>query len=128
MRIALVDDDPKIVVVLRDILVEAGYEVTSFTDGAELQRALLTRPLPDTIFLDLSMPRATGDDVLISLRSEPERYASLKVVLVTARGGDLASYRKSGPPVVEVLRKPFSLKELFAVLAQVGGAQVCGKF
>lgn len=70
-KVAIVEDDPAISMVMKNKLERKKYEVVAITSGEEAIRRL---PLekPDLIYLDLILPAHDGVEVLKSLRSEPE--------------------------------------------------------
>src|SRR5258708_39650953 len=55
-HILLVDDDPGILVAVKQALAAHGYEVTTATNGIEALAAFEHRP-PELILLDLILPR-----------------------------------------------------------------------
>lgn len=127
LRIAVADDDPKILSAIQEILRDEGHEVLVFSTGTDLirilnedpdGRPLRDRPVPvHLILLDLSMPETTGDDVLAFL-ARSLRYLHLPVVLITARReAQLHVYREAYPNVVGLLRKPFGVHDLLGAIA-----------
>jgi CheY-like chemotaxis protein len=68
-RILVVDDDPAMVEVLRDILVAENYDVASARDGQEAL-AELYRHRPDLVLTDLQMPRLDGLGLLHKVRGD----------------------------------------------------------
>src|SRR5213594_1585476 len=69
--ILVVDDEPRIVQLVRDYLEHGGFTVLTASDGqAALRTARTGRP--DLVVLDLSMPGLDGLDVARSLRREGE--------------------------------------------------------
>lgn len=134
MRIAVADDDPKILQTLHDVLSDAGHEVRKFEDGAELlqllnedpqKRPYTQRPVPvHLVLLDLIMPEKTGDDVLTFLKRN-RRYADLPVIIITARANaDLGAYQATYPNVVHLLRKPFLLHDLLEAVRSIASRRI----
>lgn len=78
----VVEDDPdqSALAVLR--LASAGY-ATETADSVQSFSALLTRLMPDAIFLDVGLPDGDGFDVLATLRQHPA-YALLPIIMLTA--------------------------------------------
>ena len=73
-RILVVDDEPKIVRLVRDYLEHGGFEVIVARDGREaLMRARAEHP--DLVVLDLGLPGLDGLDVTRALRRETRRAA-----------------------------------------------------
>ena len=62
----VVDDDPDARDALAALLVDAGYRVTLFADGASLLNEARASP-PSCILLDLYMPGGSGLDILARL-------------------------------------------------------------
>lgn len=85
-RLLVVDDEASLREMLEILLRDRGAEVTLAEDG-RAAIALLERERFDTVVTDISMPGATGHDVLDHVRREqPE----VPVVMMTAVAKDLA--------------------------------------
>jgi len=82
-RILLIDDDPDIAAALTDLLTDQGHAVQSAPNGKEALVLLRAEPLPQLIFLDLTMPVMDGAQFrLAQLRDR--RLSTVPVVLVSA--------------------------------------------
>jgi CheY-like chemotaxis protein len=103
----IVDDDDAIRFATEAVMVKRGYDVVAVGSGAEAL-AFLARDVPNLILLDLQMDDMNGWEVLGAIRGQP-RFANTKIVVVTGSGQGVA-------PGVPLLRKPFKLAELLAVL------------
>src|SRR5207245_6154373 len=78
--ILVVDDEPRIVQLVRDYLEHGGFTVLTASDGpAALRTARTSRP--DLVVLDLGLPGLDGLDVARSLR----RDGQLPIIMLTAR-------------------------------------------
>lgn len=82
-RILVVDDDQKIVRLLRASLEQAGYQVFVAYDG-ETALHLLRRERPDLVVLDLMLPDRDGWDVTRVMRSDAA-LADTPIIMLTAR-------------------------------------------
>lgn len=85
MKILLVDDDPVWRRILREIIAtEPGHQTTEAADGSEAW-TLLENPARyfNLVFLDVSMPKADGFDLLIRLRDSRPRH-DIHIVMCTA--------------------------------------------
>jgi DNA-binding response OmpR family regulator len=81
-KILVVEDEPNMVVGLRDNFEFEGYEVITARDGVEgLQLAL--EESPDLVVLDVMMPRMSGLEVCKQLRAQ---RPSIPIIMLTARG------------------------------------------
>ena len=109
-RVLIVDDEPAIILAVRDELIFEGLEVESATDGPSgIERALGWRP--DVLLLDLMLPGTNGFDVCRKLRPElPEMW----IILLTARGQEVDRVTGFEAGADDYVVKPFSLRELVA--------------
>jgi CheY-like chemotaxis protein len=108
----IVDDDDAIRLATEAVMMKRGYDVVSVGSGAEAL-AFLAREVPNLILLDLQMDDMNGWEVLGAIRGEP-RFAATKIVVVTGSGQSLG--RSSVAPGIPLLRKPFKVAELLAIL------------
>jgi two-component system, OmpR family, alkaline phosphatase synthesis response regulator PhoP len=109
-RILLVEDEPGLVLTLRDRLAKDGYSVETTRDGESgLERA--AREAFDLVLLDVMLPRINGFDVLRELR---KRGVETPVIMLTAKGqvADKVSGLKLGAD--DYVTKPFEMVELLA--------------
>ena len=109
-RILLVEDEPGLVLTLRDRLTKDGYSVESTPDGESgLERA--AREAFDLVLLDVMLPRINGFDVLRELR---KRGVATPVIMLTAKGQvtDKVAGLKLGAD--DYVTKPFEMVELLA--------------
>ena len=80
--VLVVDDEPRNIMLLQDLLEVRGYTVLSAPDG-EQGLALARERLPDVVLLDVMMPRLNGFDVCRTLKAE-QKTAMIPVLLVTS--------------------------------------------
>jgi two-component system, sensor histidine kinase and response regulator len=80
--VLVVDDEPKNVQLLVDLLETKNYQVWTAADGEQGLR-LAREKLPDVVLLDVMMPRLNGLEVCRQLKSE-QKTAMIPVLLVTA--------------------------------------------
>ncbi len=78
-----VDDDPKVIELVRQLLEDEPFQITSAEDGKKALEAI-SRSLPDIILLDLLMPRMDGFAVIERLRQDKELRA-IPIVVLTAK-------------------------------------------
>ncbi|NCC34903.1 MAG: response regulator, partial [Chloroflexia bacterium] len=82
-QILIADDDPSILLLLRETLQDAGYEVRTASDGDELVRMAQEQP-PDLMLIDLMMPLMDGFEAIRQLRNDT-RTSHLPMIILTAR-------------------------------------------
>ena len=108
-RILVVDDEPKIVQLVRDYLERAGFAVSTARDGTEaLMRAHSERP--DLIVLDLGLPELDGLEVTRRLR----RDSGVPIIMLTARQEETDKVVGLELGADDYVTKPFSPRELEA--------------
>jgi CheY-like chemotaxis protein len=102
--ILVVDDEPGITELLRDILELRGHPVVVAHDA---QQALDVLPLqrPNMILVDLMMPAMDGVSLALTLRHDPE-VMRVPLIAMSASDSALQLARQTGD-FDEYLRKPF---------------------
>jgi len=81
-KILVVEDNPKNLKLVRDVLVYSGYEVVEATSGEDGVR-LAEETCPDLILMDLQLPGIDGAEALRQIRAGDHNPA-VPVVAVTA--------------------------------------------
>jgi DNA-binding response OmpR family regulator len=109
-KILVVEDEPNMVVGLRDNFEFEGYEVITAGDGVEGLRLALEES-PDLVVLDVMMPRMSGLEVCKQLRA---KRASLPIIMLTARGQEVDKVVGLELGADDYVTKPFSIRELLA--------------
>lgn len=107
MRILIVDDDPEVRRLLAWRLEADGFSVR---DAADAHSALaeFQRDPPDLVILDLSLPDASGLDVLTAIRA---RHAT-PVIILSARSHEEDRVRGLELGADDYVVKPFSPREV----------------
>lgn len=124
-RVLVADDNADMREYLARVLLQAGYEVTTVTDGVEALRSV-RRDLHDLVVSDVMMPRLGGLELVARLRGD-SRTASVPVLLLSARAGQEASIEGLRAGADDYLVKPFAAAELLArVRANVELARLRG--
>ena len=109
-KILIIEDEPDMVLGLRDNFEYEGYGVAVAGDGEEgIKRALADQP--DLILLDVMLPRLSGLDVCRRLRREG---LDTPIIMLTARGQEMDKVIGLEIGADDYVTKPFSLKELLA--------------
>jgi CheY-like chemotaxis protein len=106
--ILVVDDDPAILDLIAQVLLEEGFEVLAVSNG---QTAVdLARKLrPHLILLDLMMPEMNGWQITSVLKADPQTRA-IPILLLSARRDMARTANELG--VTAYLEKPFDLDDL----------------
>lgn len=119
MRILIVEDDPTLGQATTRGLELEGFAVDLRTGGEGANAALVAQQF-DAIVLDLTLPDASGEELLRAWR---ERADYTPVLVLTARGFVLDRVRLLNLGADDYLVKPFDLLELSARLRALGRRQ-----
>lgn len=113
-KILVVDDEAKIVKLVRSYLEQAGFQVVDAGDG---QTALIQarRERPDLIVLDLGLPGIDGLEVARTLRREH----NTPIIMLTARIEDTDKIVGLELGADDYVTKPFNPRELVARIRAV---------
>ncbi len=108
-KILVVDDEQKIVDIVRAYLEREGFRVVTAYDG-ESALKVFRQEKPDLIVLDLMLPKLSGHDVCRAIRKESE----VPIIMLTAR--DELTDKVVGLELGadDYLTKPFEGRELVA--------------
>jgi len=111
-KILIVDDEPFNLDLLEQELADQDYTVERANDGVEAL-AKVESFAPDVVLLDYMMPNMNGIEVVRRLRQD-ERFRSLPVILVTAKGSQEDKVRGLDAGADDYVVKPFDSFELGA--------------
>jgi len=114
-RILVVDDEPKLVRLVHEVLTATGYRVMSTGSGeAAIEMAALEQP--DLILLDIVLAGAIdGYEVARRVRE----FSGVPIIMLTAKARESDLLRGFDVGADDYLTKPFSSKELLARLQAV---------
>ena len=106
-KILVVDDEKKIVEIVRAYLEREGYEVSAAYDGKSALEAVKRMP-PDLVVLDLMLPQISGWDVCRALRAD----SNIPIIMLTARDDVTDKIIGLELGADDYMTKPFDPKEL----------------
>ncbi len=107
--ILIVDDEQKIVEVIRSYLERDGYRVESASSGQAALNAF-ERLNPALVILDLMLPGLPGEDVFRSIRA----HSTVPVIMLTAKSKEEQILAGLALGADDYVTKPFSPKQLVA--------------
>ena len=113
-QVLVVDDNSRMVGVIKRWLVRAGYQVIGVTTVQEALEALTTDSIA-WVITDLMMPTGDGMDILAYARSH---HPQTKIIIMTAFGSDATRQRALAGGACAFLSKPFSGEALLAIMTQ----------
>jgi two-component system alkaline phosphatase synthesis response regulator PhoP len=109
-KVLIIEDEPDMVLGLKDNFEFEGYEVLTASDGQTgLERARTQKP--DLLILDIMLPKLSGLEVCKTLRGEG---FEAPIVMLTARGQEIDKVVGLELGADDYVTKPFSIRELLA--------------
>ncbi len=114
VHIAIVDDDPKVRLLLRRCFESEGYEVSEAADGSSLLDLIPATPL-DLVTLDLTLGREDGLDVARRVRA----FSSVPIIMITGKGDTIDRIVGLEVGADDYISKPFHVREVLARVRSV---------
>ncbi|NET09159.1 MAG: diguanylate cyclase [Symploca sp. SIO2B6] len=111
-NILLVDDQPKNLRLLADLLEEQGYEVQEAINGPIALQVVSVAP-PDLVLLDIHMPEMDGYVVCQQLKSNP-KTRDIPVIFISAVDEAWDKVKAFSVGGVDYITKPFKVVEVLA--------------
>ncbi len=109
-KILLIEDEPGLVMTIRDRLEEERYEVEVAVDGESGYEKALTSS-HDLIILDLMLPKKGGLDICRDLR---QKGVQTPILMLTAKGQVIDKVLGLKLGADDYMQKPFEMMELLA--------------
>ena len=122
MKIAILEDQPAILELLTTALELAGHHAYPYRIGTLLVETLFTSqskhaPLPyDLLIIDLYLPGTLSGLEVINSIHQHIPSGTLPIILTSATSQSELTDLQAYLPTVTVLRKPFHLKDLLALI------------
>ena len=113
-KILVVDDEPKVLELIKAYLIKDGYQVLTAVDGQEAL-AKVQNHQPDLVILDLNLPEIDGLKVCSSIRSQ----SNMPIIMLTARDDEVDKVVGLELGADDYVTKPFSPRELAARVSAV---------
>jgi len=113
--ILIVDDDFNLCTVLKEELVEVGYDV-DFVNNGDAAFPYLAKHRADLILLDLKMPGKDGFEVLRELK---EKKIKVKVIVLTAYADVKSAIESARMGASDFISKPYDFDELLITIRKV---------
>ena len=115
-KILIVEDDEAIATGLSLNLRLAGLQPQVVRDGEEALTTILSSDL-DLVLLDINMPKKTGLEVLIEIKSDP-RFRPLPVVMLTVSEREEDIVRSFEQGACSYIRKPVTFSRFLSVVKE----------
>ncbi len=111
-RIAIVDDEPDIVELIKYHLEKEKYATRVFYDGESFLNYLKDE-IPDCVILDLMLPAIDGLEICRKIRASDD-YHDIPIIMLTAKGTEVDKIVGLEMGADDYVVKPFSPRELVA--------------
>jgi DNA-binding NarL/FixJ family response regulator len=111
-KLLLVDDDPNLILLVKDYLEFQGYEVMTAENGREALE-ILESHIPDMIICDVMMPEMDGYAFIEKVRQEPH-MSWIPFMFLSAKGQSQDRVRGLNTGADVYMVKPFEPEELVA--------------
>jgi two-component system phosphate regulon response regulator OmpR len=108
-KVLLVDDDEKLLKLVKEYLEGYGFRVVILPDGSAVMKTIAAKS-PDIVILDIMLPGKDGLAVLKEIRTEH----AVPVIMLTAKGEDADRIVGLELGADDYLPKPFNPRELLA--------------
>lgn len=112
-KIWIVEDDPKIGLLIEMAVRKAGHDTLRMLDAVELERALRKEPLPELMLLDLMLREKNGFAVMREWKARPSTR-EIPVIILSARSAEHDKVTGLELGAEDYITKPFGVRELQA--------------
>jgi CheY-like chemotaxis protein len=114
-KIMVVDDEPVVVDVLKEILLHEGYRnvIGVFTGEEALQRSRVEKI--DLIILDLRMPQVNGYEVIARLK-EYVQTKDIPILIMSGSEAAIDQLKESVARAIPIINKPIDVEHLRLML------------
>jgi DNA-binding response OmpR family regulator len=112
--VLIVDDDPKIRALLRNVLEDEGFDVFEAETAAQVMAKLAEREL-DLITLDIHLGKDNG----VELAREIKRISDVSIIMVTGKGDVIDRVVGLEVGADDYITKPFHVREVIARIRSV---------
>ena len=116
-RVLMADDQTELLMLMKEMVEAAGFEVVTANDGVEAMAAVFETN-PDIIVLDYNMPRKDGLAVAQDLKNNP-LFAHIPIIIVTAHGEKHTKLKGLSMGIDDYLIKPVDTDELVARIRMI---------
>lgn len=111
-RVMIVDDEPDITTVVKDILESEGYIVSICKNANETFRKL-KETKPDLILLDVKLPGMSGIDICKTIKND-ERLSDISIIMLSTKSEDADKILGLEIGADDYITKPYNPGELVA--------------
>jgi DNA-binding response OmpR family regulator len=122
--VLLVEDEDNIALALEYLIGKQGFRLSRVADGAEALEAIAAQK-PDLVVLDVMLPNRSGFDICQTIRNRDD-LKDTKVLMMTARGGEIERRKGLALGADAFLTKPFATADLTREICSLLGEDADG--
>ena len=115
--IVIVDDDPMVGELSRDLLTDIGYKVTLVQDSLEAIPTIKAQ-MPRLIVTDIMMPGITGMDICKAVKSDPA-LKHIKIIVVSGKSYQVEKQRAFQFGADFFLQKPYNVETFSSTVKSI---------
>ncbi len=115
--VLVVDDDPMVGELSRDLLVDGGYKVTLLQDSMEAINTIKAQ-MPRLIVTDIMMPGVSGMDICKAVKSNPA-LKHIKIIVVSGKSYQVEKQRAFQFGADFFLQKPYNIETFFQTVKSI---------
>lgn len=115
--IIIVDDDPMVGELSRDLLTDAGYTVTLIQESLQAIPAIKEQ-LPRLIVTDIMMPGITGMDICKAVKSDPA-LKHIKIIVVSGKSYEVEKQRAFQLGADFFVQKPYNVETFSSTVKSI---------
>ncbi|WP_017294297.1 response regulator transcription factor [Geminocystis herdmanii] len=116
-KLLLIDDDPNLILLVKDYLEFNGYEILTASQGMEAMK-ILEKQTPDLIICDVMMPEMDGYTFVEEVRKN-SNFDSLPIIFLSAKGQSKERIKGLTKGADVYMVKPFEPDELVAQVESI---------
>jgi DNA-binding response OmpR family regulator len=113
-KILIVDDEPHVLLLLKQFLERSGYAVNTAANG-ELGLASIAEDIPDVLITDVQMPKMDG---MQFCEGVIKQYPEIKLIIVMTSKTDREIRAWAENKTICLTEKPLSMRRLAAKLGE----------
>ena len=115
--IIIIEDDPLVGEIARDILTKQGYAVELLPESCDAIAAIKAA-MPKLVITDIMMPGLSGLDICKAVKSDPA-IAHVKIMVMSAKTFEVEKKRAIQFGALAFLTKPFDEKTLIMMVKRL---------
>ncbi len=113
-KILIVDDEPHVLLILKQFLERAGFSVNTALNG-EQALARIVEHMPDVLITDVQMPKMGGLELCETLAGRHPELCDFIILMTSRTDRDIRTWADSHNHIL-MMEKPLSMRRLVSQL------------